>query len=296
MTKSVTQVLLSGSDTTEFEQRYQADKARSRRTGLIAAAVLCAIILVAAWMAEVDLFKFFGHIGNFTSYFNRLLTLDSGARVWTDFPEWFWGLKKWLLLLFDTLLMAFLGTFIGAIAAFFLSFLASANLVQNRLVRVTARRGLELLRTVPELVFALIFVASFGLGPLPGVLALMVHTIGALGKLFAEVIENIDLKPVEGLASTGASFVQICRFAVVPQVLSGFVSYTLFRFEVNVRAAGVIGLVGAGGIGQELIVAIRKFYYSDVSAILVIIIVAVMATDYLTSMLRNRFTSAGAHA
>jgi phosphonate transport system permease protein len=124
----------------------------------------------------------------------------------------------------------------------------------------------------------------------------MVHTIGALGKLFAEVIENIDLKPVEGLASTGASFVQICRFAVVPQVLSGFVSYTLFRFEVNVRAAGVIGLVGAGGIGQELIVAIRKFYYSDVSAILVIIIVAVMATDYLTSMLRNRFTSAGAHA
>lgn len=294
MNRTVAHQLLLSSDTSEHERAYQAAKARERRNGFMAAAVLVLIISLASWIAEIDLVKFFSHIGNFTSYLNRLMTLDSGARVWTDFPEWFWGLQKWLLLLLDTILMAFLGTIFGAIIAFFLSFLASANLVHTKVIRISARRGLELLRTVPELVFALIFVASFGLGPLPGVLALTIHTIGALGKLFAEVIENIDLKPVEGLVSTGAGFAQVCRFGVVPQVLSGFVSYTLFRFEVNVRAAGVIGLVGAGGIGQEFIVAIRKFYYSDVSAILVIIIVAVMATDYLTSKLRNRLTSAEA--
>ena len=125
---------------------------------------------------------------------------------------------------------------------------------------------MEFCRTVPGIVFALIFVIAFGLGPMAGVLAIAIHCIGALGKQYAEMVENIDMKPVEGVRSTGASWLACMRFAVLPQVAAGFASYTLLRFEINVRDASVMGFVGAGGIGMELITAIRKFYYSDVSA------------------------------
>ncbi len=156
------------------------------------------------------------------------------------------------------------------------------------------RRLLEFARTVPAIVFALIFVIAFGLGPIPGVLAIAVHSSGALGKLFSEVVENADMKPVEGIRSTGASWLSCMRFAVLPQVIAGFVSYTLLRFEMNVREASVMGFVGAGGIGQELVVAIRKFYYSDVSAILLTIILTVFLIDIGTGWLRARLFGAEA--
>ncbi len=140
---------------------------------------------------------------------------------------------------------------------------------------------------MPEIVFALIFVVAFGLGPMPGVLAIMIHTAGALGKLFSEVVENIDMKPVEGIIASGGSRWQAIRYGVVPQVLPNFASYALLRFEINVRGASVMGFVGAGGIGQDLIEAIRKFYYSDVSAILLLIIATVMVIDILTERLRH---------
>jgi phosphonate transport system permease protein len=151
------------------------------------------------------------------------------------------------------------------------------------------RRSLEFCRTVPDLVFALLFVYALGLGPVPGVLAIAIHTIGALGKQFAEVIENIDMNPVDGVRATGATWVEQIRFAVLPQILSNFTSYTLLRFESNVRGATVMGFVGAGGIGKELVSSIRQFYYSDVSAILLIIIVTVFVIDFLTERLRYRF-------
>ena len=147
---------------------------------------------------------------------------------------------------------------------------------------------LEFCRTVPDIVFALIFVFAFGLGALPGVLAITLHTTGTLGKLFAEVIENIDMKPVEGVSATGGSWFAQVRFGVLPQVLSNIASYTLLRFEINVRGATVIGFVGAGGIGTELITAIRKFYYSDVSAILLMLLVCVMLIDAGSERLRHR--------
>ena len=112
------------------------------------------------------------------------------------------------------------------------------------------RRFCELCRTVPELVFALMFVIAFGLGPVAGVLAVAIHTLGALGKLFAEVVENIDMKPVEGVSATGAHWTTAMRYGALPQTMSNFVSYTLLRFEVNVRGATVMGFVGAGGIGH----------------------------------------------
>jgi phosphonate transport system permease protein len=121
-----------------------------------------------------------------------------------------------------------------------------------------------------------------------GVLAIAIHSTGALGKLFSEIVENADMKPVEGVRSTGASWVSCMRFAVLPQVIAGFASYALLRLEINVREASVMGFVGAGGIGQELVVAIRKFYYSDVSAILVTIIITVFIIDIATGWLRGR--------
>src|SRR5450756_994459 len=129
---------------------------------------------------------------------------------------------------------------------------------------------------------------AFGLGPMAGVLAITIHSVGALGKQYMEMVENIDMKPVEGVRSTGAGWISCMRFAVLPQVSAGFASYTLLRFEINVRGASVMGFVGAGGIGQELVVAIRKFYYSDVSAILLMIIVSVFVIDIGTGWIRGR--------
>ncbi len=154
------------------------------------------------------------------------------------------------------------------------------------------KRLFEFCRTVPDLVFALMFVAAFGLGPLAGVLAIGIHTFGALGKLFAEIIENIDLSPVESVRSSGGAFPAIVRFGALPQVLPNFASYALLRFEINVRASSIIGFVGAGGIGQELFVAIRKFYYADVSAILLLIIITVALIDLVTERIRRHLNPA----
>lgn len=253
-------------------------------TGLV---ILMIATLAAGWGAEVNIGTLWSKIGNFTNYLNRLFYLDSGQRVWTDIPEWFWGIKKWAKQLAETLLMAYVATLTGAIAAFLLSFAAARNLSPSPTLFFVIRRGLEFCRTVPEIVFALIFVVAFGLGAMAGVMAIAIHTMGALGKLFSEVVENIDLKPVEGARASGGTWAEQIRFGAVPQVLSNFVSYALLRFEINVRGAAVMGFVGAGGIGQDLIEAIRKFYYSDVSAILLLIILAVMIIDTLTEKLRH---------
>jgi phosphonate transport system permease protein len=265
--------------------RAVAAKRRQLALGLAFVAIALAVSAVGAEVRPVTLWD---NIGNFTSYFDRLLKLDSGMRVWTDPQEWFWGLARWSRLLGDTLLIAYIATLTGAVGALFCAAPASRNLMRRAPVRFAVRRVLEFCRSVPEIVFAMIFVAAFGLGALAGVLAVALHTYGTLGKLFTEIVENIDMRPVEGIAATGGSWLAQVRFAVTPQVLSNLVSYTLLRFEINVRGATVIGFVGAGGIGQDLIVAIRKFYYSDVSAMLLMIIVAVMAIDMVSARLRHR--------
>ena len=271
---------------------YRAALAAKRRQAILGVAILIAALLAAGHAAEVAPTVLWAKIGNFTSYFFRLAHLDTGALVWTDPAEWFWGLKKWLRLLGETLLMAYVGTLTGAIAAFAACFLCVPNLMPSGPVRTAMRRLLEFCRTVPDLVFALIFVVAFGLGPLPGVMAIAIHTTGALGKLFAEVVENIDSRPIEGIAASGGGWFARVRFGAVPQVLASFVSYALLRFEINVRGATVLGFVGAGGIGEELIIAIRKFFYSDVSAILVLVVLCVMVIDLSTEWLRHRLASA----
>lgn len=280
--------LLSGQQLATLTNAYRQAVARKRLRFAFAAIVLAAVLLAAAIGAEVNLRTLFTYFGNFISYFDRIFTLDDGTRVWTNIPEWFWGFKKWLKLLGETLLISYVGTFTGMVVGFCLNFLAAENTSPAPWLRFVVRRLLEFARTVPGIVFALIFVIAFGLGPVAGVLAIAIHSSGALGKLFSEVVENADMKPVEGIRSTGASWLSSMRFAVLPQVLTGYISYTLLRFEINVREASVMGFVGAGGIGQELVVAVRKFYYSDVSAILLMIVLTVFLIDIGTGWLRSR--------
>lgn len=282
----------------QLSRSYADAVAAKRRKFLVATAVFAALVLVAGWMAEIDLALFFKNIHKFPNYIGRIFLLDSGPMagrfVLFDIPGWFWGIGKWLRLLADTLLIAYVATLLGAIFGFIACFFAAGNLGASRPVSFIVRRFLEFCRTVPDLVFALIFVMAFGLGPIAGVLAIVIHTTGALGKLFYEVLENVDQKPVEGLIASGASWTLTMRFAVLPQVLSNFLSYALLRFEINVRGASVMGFVGAGGIGQDLMEAIRKFYYPDVSAILVLIIITVSIIDLVTERVRHHFiTQAG---
>ncbi len=275
---------------------YAREVAHRRRRTLIGLAVVLCGVALASWAAEVKLDVLFDNIDNFSSYVAGLFVLDTGDSVITDPVGWFWGLGKWGAQLGDTILMAYVGTLLGAIIGFCLCFFSARNLMKSPWTCAVMRRFLEFGRTVPDIVFALIFVAAFGLGPVPGVLAIAMHTTGALGKLFAEVVENIDMKPVEGVASTGGAWLQQIRFAVLPQVQTNFVSYALLRFEINVRAAGVLGFVGAGGIGETLLVSIRRFYASDVSAILIMLVLTVMTIDYGTEKLRHWLLGTGERA
>jgi phosphonate transport system permease protein len=275
---------------------YRKAVARKRLRLALATAAFLAALVIAAIGAEVNLRTFFTYFGNFVSYFDRILTLENGARVWTDIGEWFWGWRKWLWMLGETILISYVGTLFGAILGFSLNFFAAENTSPAPWLRFAVRRVLEFARTVPGIVFALIFVIAFGLGPMAGVLAIAIHSTGALGKLFSEIVENADMKPVEGVRSTGASWISCMRFAVLPQVAAGYASYALLRFEINVREASVMGFVGAGGIGQELVVAIRKFYYSDVSAILLTIILTVFIIDIGTGWARGRLFGKDARA
>ncbi len=188
----------------------------------------------------------------------------------------------------ETIQVAVWGTTLAVVIALPLGFLAARNVTPHPVFYMISRLILNAQRAISELVFALIFVAAVGLGPFPGVLALAVHSAGQLGKFYAEAVENIDPGPVEALEATGANKIQTLVFSVVPQVLPEFVTYTLYRWEVNVRAATVLGLVGAGGIGFELMKSMRLFKYQDTSMILLVILLTVSVLDYVSSRIRKR--------
>jgi ABC-type phosphate/phosphonate transport system, permease component len=177
---------------------YQAAVAVKQRKIWLGFAIAAGLYALSVHVADVRPGTFIANIDNFTSYLVRIqptLTLD---HLFGDIRSWYWNFGKWLLLLGDTLLVAYLGTLLGALGAFVLCFMASANLTRNWILRALVRRWLEFCRTVPDIVFAMIFLIAFKSGPMAGALALTVHTMGALGKLFAEAVENIDMKPLEG--------------------------------------------------------------------------------------------------
>lgn len=288
----------ANASTERFARAYRSSNRAKHARLLLLFALLGAAIFVSAQVGEVRIDKLIEKAPNFAQYFWDLAhfpidgTANSGRSVITDPPEWFWDFDNWSKLVVSTLLIAYCGTMIGASAGFALSFLSAGNLGVPFLLRAGAKRLLEFLRTVPEIVFALFMVFAFGIGPLPGIIAIALHTTGALGKQFAEVNENIDNKQIDGMAATGADWFQRIRFAVLPQVAPEFLSYALLRFEINVRGASVMGFVGAGGIGRELKIAIDRSYYNDVSAILVMIFVTVVLIDLFTDWARRQIIAA----
>ena len=204
-----------------------------------------------------------------------------------DMGEWYWGLGKWLTSLLNTLLMAYLATVLGTVIGGSLSFLAARNLVKSYAVYWITRRVLEIARTVPDIVWALLFVLAFGIGPLAGVLAITVHTLGAQGKLFAEVNENVSRLPIEGIRASGGNWLQEMRYGVLPQALPNYMSYTFWRIELNVRSATIVGFVGAGGIGHDLFTSIQLLYFADAGAILLIVVGTIMGIDMLSERYRH---------
>jgi phosphonate transport system permease protein len=205
------------------------------------------------------------------------------------------NLRRYLPALIETINIAAVSTLIGALFAIVLSLLSTRGLARWPAMIPLFRRMMDVMRAVPEIVIALVLIFVMGGGPVPAMIAITFHTAGALGKLFSEVNENADLKPVEGLASVGASWLQRMWLGVIPQVAPNYLSYALLRLEINVRASAILGFVGAGGIGAELRVAISwgTGRYDAAAAIFVLLFLTIVAIDQLSSYYRNRLT--GAH-
>ncbi|MFT6075943.1 MAG: phosphonate transport system permease protein [Yoonia sp.] len=285
-----------------FENAFAAERAKSRRVWLIGSAIFVVLFMLSSWLG--DFFKVTqvsmpdgsrewrwiipAGIPRLGEYISKTLPVLRWDSIGADFAEWFWRWRIWMWLLLETVLIAFMATTLGVIGGFLLSFFAARNLTPNKWVLWITRRYLEIARTVPELVWALIFVFCFSVGPMAGVLAIGLHATGALGKLYSEVNENIDMGPLEGVKAAGGSWFDQIRYGAVPQVLPNIISYTLLRFEINVRASSIIGYVGAGGLGQEFRTAMSFQEYTDLSALFVIIFVTVMIIDYGSEKLRHR--------
>lgn len=188
--------------------------------------------------------------------------------------------------LIQTLSIAFLGTFMAAILAVPLGFLAARNIVANWLLHILARRGLDTMRSVDTLIWALIWINVVGLGPFAGALAIMTADIAAFGKLMSEAIETADRKPVEGVAAAGGNRLEAIRFGIIPQVLPIFASQVLYFFESNTRSATIIGIVGAGGIGLYLSEEIRVLEWQRAAFLILMVLVTVVIIDQISQRLR----------
>ncbi len=271
-----------------LEHQYRRLRRQQALVTLVCISVFVACVVGASVVTGVTPIRVIRGLPGLGGYFAETVPDISLATFFADIAAWYADFWHWLGLLFDTMLIALMASLTGVVGALLLSFSASRNLMSNTPIYFASRRLLELARTVPEVVYALIFVVAFGVGPLAGYLALSVHSIGGLGKLYAEVNENIDTRPVEGLAAAGGNWFERIRYAVVPQVLPGYTSYTLWRVELNLRAAAIVGFVGAGGIGQELYTAISWNNYQDVSAILIMLVTTVIVLDLTSEVMRNR--------
>lgn len=188
----------------------------------------------------------------------------------------------------DTIRMAIIGTTLGAILAIPLALFAASNVFTSTFLYGPARLVLNFIRTIPDLLLAAIFVAIFGIGPLPGILALTFFSIGLVAKLLYESIESIDPGPLEAMTAVGANKVQWIVYGVIPQVKAHFVSYVLYTFEVNVRAAAVLGLVGAGGIGLYYDRTLGFLQYEQTASIIIYTLVVVLLIDYVSTLLREK--------
>ncbi|GAB3302485.1 phosphonate ABC transporter, permease protein PhnE [Pseudoclavibacter terrae] len=205
------------------------------------------------------------------------------------FPPDFSKFGTIFALLIETLQMAIVGTVLGAVLSLFMAFAASSN-IAPKWMYYPARWVMNIIRSVPDLVFALMFVSAVGLGPFAGILAMTLGSIGSIGKVYAEAMESVDRGPMSAMQAVGASRRQLIRYGVLPQAAPLLVSYTLLLFEGNVRGATILGLVGAGGIGLELTTAMKMYDYGHLSAIIICIIVLVTLIDQGSALIRKRLT------
>lgn len=274
-TKPVEEQLAAGRSQ-KIEQMLAQEERRITGLRILYLVGAIAILIYSARVSDIDLVELAEGGSTMAEYISRYFP--------PDFADW----RFYLADIIETVAMGIWGTLLAAVVAAPLSVLASENLCPPVLVQ-PVRRLMDTMRAINEVVFALIFVVAVGLGPFAGVLALFVHTTGTLGKLFSEAIENIDPGPIEGVRASGASKFQEIIFGVIPQVMPLWISFTLYRFEANVRSASVLGIVGAGGIGVSLYQSFRSFKYPKVCAILLILIVAVSLLDWLSVSVRRRF-------
>ncbi|GAA6180467.1 MULTISPECIES: phosphonate ABC transporter, permease protein PhnE [unclassified Shimia] len=214
----------------------------------------------------------------------RVLSFMFPPHFWSTWAEW----VEVFTALGETLAMAFLGTFLGAVVAFPLSFLGAKNINRIFWLRQGARRGYDVIRAFETLILALIFIRAFGLGPLAGILAIAVSEIGTFSKLFSEALENTSRKPVEGVVASGGSRFQAIRYAIMPQVTPVHISVLLYNLESNVRSGTILGIVGAGGIGFLLSDRISSYNWDQAWTMIFMIIAMVYLIDYLSGLIRAR--------
>ena len=211
------------------------------------------------------------------------------------FPPTGWdNLSLFIKVIGETIAMAFLGTLLGALLAFPLSFLASKNITRSRPLQFGVRRFADLLRSFDYLIWALIFVRAIGLGPLAGIMAIAIVETGTFIKLYSEAIENLDRKQIDGVTAAGGNGLHRIRFGVLPQVLPMMLSNTLYMFEHNTRSASILGIVGAGGVGFLLADRMRAYELQEACLIIILVVLTVYAIDFLSKVLRERLI--GDHA
>lgn len=245
-----------------------------RRAGLVA--LVAAVCMAALWICG-----FF----DATRFADGLPALAQLGRemVPPDFERW----RHWMRPLLDTLAMSVAGTALTVVLSLPLALVAAPNTAPHPLAMRITRTVLAACRSVPEIILGIVFVAAVGFGALPGVLALALHSAGMVGKFYAEAIEHVDPKPLEAAAAAGASRLQVIVHAVLPQVLPQLADITIYRWEYHFRASAVLGIVGAGGIGFELMAALRLIRYDQVCAILLTILACVVVVDSLGAALRK---------
>ena len=243
----------------------------------ISIVLFCLILVFVVRDLEIDFIKL---VSDSSKYFGDIL-----SRM---LPPDFSNLNKLIYAMFETIEIAFLGTFIAIILSIPLGLFSARNLAPNYLIYIICKTIVIFFRAIPEFIIAMILVIAIGFGAMPGVLALGLHTMGFLEKFYAEDIEHINQRPIDALKSSGATKSQIISFGVIPQILPAFVANNLYILDRNVRMATMLGIVGAGGIGYELQSSFRMFEYEKVSAIIVIIFVTIFLIDHLSSFIRSK--------
>jgi phosphonate transport system permease protein len=299
-----------GESASMIERHWQQLAAQRAFYSFLTVALLLVAVSGSLWFAnETNSGKFFERLPHLFDFVEDLLPRDA-MEVWRalfdlpspyddgsfkyNYPEGRVYLTDGIYLpeyfqkMIETLNIALTSTAIGLIFGFCLSFLAAKNTMPNAWIRSPVRRFMELLRAFPEVVIAGFFLAILSLGPIPAVIAVSIHTVGALGKMFYEVVENTDMKADEGLRAVGANWLERMWFGISPQVMPNFMSYFLLRFEINVRASTIIGAVGGGGIGELLRLSIGQGHEAKTLAIVLLLLLTIIAVDQFSAWLRRR--------